>query len=163
MALEALSLVWVEVIYDESGGRVAPLAGMSSVLWIALRAETRVLGLVMAAHARPPRRLDLAATQAAADEIAQAVLNHQNARRVELATEEKRAHSRLARAILCGVSTEYVSDRSPGAAREYTRAEFITWAEGLHPQAEQSSGGTIEPEPPLPEPLAPLAASLDQP
>jgi PAS domain S-box-containing protein len=134
-ALDSTKPLRVEFLSEESRYRLGPLVGMCSVLWIPLRAGGSTLGLAMVAHAWPPGRLDLDGLRARADEIALAVQNHRNSRRIELAVEETRARSRLSRAILCGVSVDYILRQIAEAARHYSQAEFVAvGGEGAPPR-----------------------------
>ena len=75
----------------------------------------------------PPGELDLEALRGRADEISLVVQHHRNVRRNELAAEESHAQLRLSRAILCGVSADFILPQIARAARHYVQAEFIAW------------------------------------
>ena len=132
-ALESPHPLRVESIAEGGTPRPGPLIGMHSVVWIPLRARGHTFGLAMAAYSKPPGKPDLTALSARADEIALAVQHHRNFRRTELATEELRAQSRVSRAILCGVSADYILRQIVHAARRYSRAEFVALGLGDTP------------------------------
>jgi PAS domain S-box-containing protein len=113
---------------------MGPLIGMRSAVWIPLRERERTLGLAMAGYARPPAQMDLDALRACADEIAFAIQHSRHVRRNELAVEERRAQSQLSRAILSGVSADFVLPQIARAARRYLPAEFIVLGRGSTPQ-----------------------------
>src|SRR4029077_6017794 len=132
-ALEGSNPMQVEFIAGETAPRLGPLIGLHSAVWIPLRERGRTFGLAMVGYARPPGQLDLDALRARADEITLAVQHHRSSRRSELAAEELRAQSRLSRAILCGVSADYILSQIARAARQYVQAEFIALGRGSAP------------------------------
>ena len=132
-ALDNEGPLHVESIGGDTTRHLGPLIGMRSAVWIPLREGGRAFGLAMVAHTRQPRRLDLAALRARADEITLAVRHHHNLRRGELAAEELRAHLRLSRAILCGVSPDSMLPQIARTARHYLQAEFIALGRGGEP------------------------------
>ena len=124
-ALAGGGLIRPEPVEGDADRRIGPLIGMRSVIWIALRARGRTLGLAMAAHAKPPGPLELGALHARGEEIALDALHERNGRRIERTAEETRAHSSISRAILCGVSVGHVLRQIARTARQYTYAEFV--------------------------------------
>ncbi len=87
----------------------------------------------MVAHARHAANADLEALRARADEIALAVRHQRDSRQMELASEEIRAQSRLSRAILCGVSADFIIPQIAHTARHHLGAEFIAVGRGGDP------------------------------
>ena len=112
---------------------LGPLAGMRTAIWIPLRTRNHTFGLAMVAHARHAAHADLEALRARADEIALAVRHQRDSRQMELASEEIRAQSRLSRAILCGVSADFIIPQIAHTARHHLRAEFIAVGRGSEP------------------------------
>jgi PAS domain S-box-containing protein len=128
--LDSPKPIRADFLSDETRDRVGPLIGMHSAVWIPLRADGYAFGLAMVAYARPPGRMNLDALRARVDEIALGLQNHRNSRRIELASEEMRAQSQLSRAILCGVSADYILWQIARAAQNYCAAEFIALGGG---------------------------------
>ncbi len=129
-ALESSSPLHVESIAGEPAAHLGPLIGMHSAVWIPLRERGRTFGLAMVGYARAPGKLDLHALRARADEITLAVEHDRNSRRSEMAGEERRAHLRLSRAILCGISAGSALPQIARTARHYLRAEFVAIGRG---------------------------------
>jgi PAS domain S-box-containing protein len=132
-ALENPGPLHVEVVSGQTAPGLGPLLGMHSAVWIPLRDRGRTFGLGMVGYARPPGPMDLDALRARADEFTLAVEHYRSSRRSELAVEELRAQSRLTRAILCGVSTDYLFPQIARAARHFLPAEFIAVGPGNAP------------------------------
>lgn len=132
-ALESSEPLRVELGQKETILHLGPLVGMRSAIWIPLRTRNHTFGLAMVAHARPGAHPDLEVLRARADEIALAVRHHGDSRRMELASEEIRAQSRLSRAILCGVSADFIIPQIAHTARHHLRAEFIAVGRGSEP------------------------------
>ncbi len=120
-ALESTSPLQVEFIKGETSVYLGPLIGMHSAVWIPLRERGQTFGLAMVGYARPPGELDMEALRGRADEISLVVRHHRNVRRTELAAEELHAQLRLSRAILCGVSVDFILPQIARAARKVQR------------------------------------------
>jgi hypothetical protein len=107
-ALESTSRLQVEFTTGETAVYLGPLIGMHSAIWIPLRDRGQAFGLAMVGYARPPRALNPESLRGRADEITLAIQHQRNARRNQLAAEELLAHLQLSRAILSGVSTDFI-------------------------------------------------------
>ena len=134
-AIESPNPLRVELGAGQSIPHLGPLAGMHSATWIPLRARNYTFGLAMVAHSRAGVNPNLDSLLARVDEIALAVRQYHDARRVKLAAEELRAQLRLSRAILCGVSAESILPQIARAARQHVQAEFVTLGGGIAPPA----------------------------
>ena len=132
-ALDSSEPLRVEIGPNETMPHLGPLAGMRTAIWIPLRTRNHTFGLAMAAHVRHAAHTDLEALRARADEIALAVRHQRDSRQMELASEEIRAQTRLSRAILCGVSADFIIPQIAHTARHHLRAEFIAVGRGSEP------------------------------
>ena len=132
-ALESSEPLRVELGQKETILHLGPLVGMRSAIWIRLRTRNHTFGLAMVAHARPGAHPDMEVLRARAGEIALAIRHHRDSRRMELASEEIHAQSRLSRAILCGVSADFIIPQIAHTARHHLRAEFIAVGRGSEP------------------------------
>jgi PAS domain S-box-containing protein len=132
-ALESPVPLHAEIGPHEAMLPLGPLVGMRTAIWIPLRTRNQTFGLAMVAHARNGARVDLEVLRARGDEIALAVRHQRDSRQLELASEEIRAQSRLSRAILCGVSADFIIPQIALTARHHLRAEFIAVGRGNEP------------------------------
>jgi signal transduction histidine kinase/CheY-like chemotaxis protein len=132
-ALESAAPLRVELGPEESVPQVGPLIGMQSAIWIALRVRGSTLGLAMVAYAQANTTASLEALRAQADEISLAVSHYNDSRKYGRWAEELRAHGRLARAILCGVSADSILPQIARAAQQFAQAEFVVLARAETP------------------------------
>jgi PAS domain S-box-containing protein len=132
-ALESMEPLRIEIGESKAIPHLGPLVGMRTAIWIPLRTRNHTFGLAMVAHARHGAHPDLEMLRARADEIALAISHQRDSREMELASEEIRAQSRLSRAILCGVSADFIVPQIAHTARHHVRAEFVAVGRGSEP------------------------------
>ena len=132
-ALDSSEPLQVEIGPNETTPQPGPLVGMRTAIWIPLRTRNHTFGLALVAHARHAAYADMEALRARADEIALAVRHQRDSRRMELASDEIRAQTRLSRAILCGVSADFIIPQIAHTARHHLRAEFVAVGRGSEP------------------------------